>query len=124
MKEKYTSELEDGRAIYIPYWPASVAFENLTQVCKLLGQDEVIAISELNIPAAMVAVMSAEDPKEATQLVLHFVQQARVDGEKVVMGSMDDLGMSVIVELFAHVLKSQYSDFFESGLAKVRSQDK
>jgi len=124
MSEGYSSNLEDGRKIYIPNWSAKVQFENLTQACKYLGQDEVINISTLNVPAAMLAVMGSDDPITSTDLVLHFTQQARIDGEKITLSSMDDLGMATIIELFAHVMHSQFNDFFESGLAKAHSQNK
>ncbi len=124
MQQGYSAQLEDGREIYIPTWPANVQFENLTQVCKLLGQDNVVNIStKKDLPIAMVAFMGSDDPQAMTQLMLHFVQQARIEGKKIVVGSLDELGMSTIMELFVHVLHSQYNDFFESGLAKVRSQE-
>ena len=125
MQEGYSAQLKDGREIYIPIWPATVQFENLTQACKHLGQDEVVNIStSVNVPAAMLAVMGSDDAEASTQLVLHFTQQARIEGKKISAGSLDDLGMATIIELFAHVLHSQYSDFFVSGLAKDNSQPK
>lgn len=125
MNKGYSASLKDGQEIYIPNWPANVQFENLTQVCKLLGQDNVVAISiDKSIPVAMAAIMSADDSELATKLILHFVQQARIDGDKVTSNNFDELGMSVLVELFVHVLHSQYSDFFVSGLAKEPSQSK
>ena len=120
----YKSNLKDGRPIYIPSWPATVQFENLTQACKHLGQDSVIKISSLNVAAAMLAVMGSDDAKACTELVLHYVQQARIDGEKITADSMDELGMPVIIELFTHVMHSQYHDFFVLGLAKATSPDK
>lgn len=123
MSNGYKANLADGRAIFIPHWPATVQFENLTQACKHLGQDQVINISSLNIPAAMLAVMGSEDAKASTELVLHFVQQARIEGDKITFNSLDELGMPTIIELFAHVMHSQYNDFFVSGLAKAASQE-
>ena len=125
MREGYTATLTEGQDIYIPMWPANVQFENLTQVCKHIGQDQVVEIStNLNVPAAMLAVMGSGDAEASTKLMLHFVQQARIDGKKIDIISMDDLGMAVIIELFVHVLYSQYNDFFVSGLAKVPSLQK
>jgi|TARA_R110002020_G_scaffold191811_1_gene391770 hypothetical protein len=125
MNKGYTDALEDGRQIYIPDWSATIQFENLTQVCKILGQDNVIAIAtDKNVPAAMLAVMNAEDNKEATEIVMWCVQQARIDGEKILPSTLNSLGMATIIEVFAHVLHSQYSDFFVSGLAKAHSQSK
>ena len=120
----YNAELADGREIYIPAWSAKVQFENLTQVCKVLGQDQVIEISTLNVPAAMLAVMGSEDAQLSTKLVFHFVQQCRMDNEKISLDSMDALGMPTIIELFTHVIHSQYNDFFVSGLAKAPSPNK
>jgi hypothetical protein len=119
----YNANLKDGRAIFIPSWPVSVQYENLTTACKYLGQDNVIEISYKNIPAAMIAVMQAEKPKETTQMIMHFVQQTRMDGDKISANNVDELGMATIMELFVHVIHSQFNDFFESGLAKEASPD-
>jgi hypothetical protein len=120
----YTANLEDGREIYIPNWSAKVQFENLTQVCKIFGQDSVITISALNVPAAMLAVMGSDDGVLATKLMFHFVQQARMDGEKLTSDSLNEMSMIDVVELFTHVVHSQYNDFFVSGLAKATSPAK
>lgn len=128
----YTATLADGRAIFIPSWSAKVQFENLTKACKILGQDEVITISALSVPAAMLAVMGSEDSTDCTGMVMFFSQQARIAGEKVILkdGGMElmlggeEMDMSLIIEVFTHVMHSQYNDFFESGLAKVASQSK
>ncbi len=124
MDKNYKSNLDDGRAIYIPNWSVKVQYENLTQACKYLGQDEVIKISSLNVPAAMLAVMGSDDNEATCELVLHFVQQARIDGDKITPNVIDDLGMATVLELFCHVMYSQYNDFFESGLAKAASLNK
>ena len=124
MKENYRATIEDGREIYIPNWSVKVQYENLSQACKYLGQENVINISALNVPAAMVALMGSEDAKASTDLILHFVQQVRINGDKINIDSMDELGAPVVMELFTHVMHSQYNDFFESGLAKAHSQSK
>ena len=121
MTKKYSSNLADGREIYIPSWPVSVQFENLTQACKYLGQQNVYKISEINVPAAMLAIMNSEEAEDTTKLILHFVQQARIAGEKVTLDSIEELGMATVVELFTHVIHSQFNDFFVSGLAKAAS---
>ena len=119
----YSGSIKDGRAIYIPSWPAKVQFENLSMACKQLGQDNVINISDLNVPAAMIAVMNADDPKTATEMMFHFVKQARIDGDKLQDDfAVEALGMATIIELFTHVLHSQFNDFFVSGLAKANYQ--
>ena len=117
----YTADLADGQPIYIPLWSAKDQFGNLTQACKYLGQEEVINISTLNVPAAMLAVMGSDDAEAATQLVFHFVRQARVSAEKIDMEKIETLGMALIIEIFTHVMHAQYADFFESGLAKAPS---
>jgi len=121
MSNGYNATLAGGQEIYIPSWPANVQFENLVQATKQLGQDHVINISALNVPAAMLAVMGSEDSKAVTSLVLHFVQQCRIDGEKVSQANFDTLGLPILIELFTHVMHSQYHAFFESGLAKAAS---
>jgi len=120
--EDYKAKLDDGRDIYIPSWSVKVQYENLTQACKYLGQDNVILISALNVPAAILAVMGSDDATASTELVLHFIQQARISGQKITENSIDDLGMHTVMELFAHVMYSQYNSFFELGLAKAVSQ--
>jgi hypothetical protein len=123
MSNNYSGNLADGRAIYIPSWSPKVQFENLSSVCKVLGQDNVINISDINVPAAMLALMNADDAKAATELMYHFVKQARIEGEKLQDDyAVDQMGMATIIELFTHVLHSQFNDFFVSGLAKAPSQ--
>ena len=124
MAENYKGNLADGREVYIPNWSVKVQFENLTQACKYLGQQEVINISTLNVPAAMLAIMGSDDAEATSQMILHFVQQARIAGDKITLNSADELGMATVVELFVHVLHSQFNDFFVSGLAKAVSPNK
>ena len=55
--------------------------------------------------------------------MFHFVKQARLDGEKLTDDSaVEALGMATIIEVFVHVIHSQFNDFFVSGLAKANSQ--
>lgn len=123
----YKNTLNDGREIYIPTWPIDVALENLTRAGQQLGAENVINIAGLNMPAFIVAIMGAKDPKNAVSLVTHFVCQARVAGNKIEPGTIqamfeDDL--AGVAELFTHVMHSQYSRFFELGLAKAVSPSK
>jgi hypothetical protein len=124
MSNDYHGKLDDGREIFIPSWTVKVQYENLTQACKYLGQDNVVTISALNVAAAVLAVMGSDDAEASTQLVIHFTQQARIEGEKITPASINELGMFTVIELFAHVMYSQYNDFFVSGLAKARCQSK
>ncbi len=126
MKEPYKRKIQDGREIYIPNWPVDVALENLTQAGKVLGSENIINISELNSAGAIVALMNAENPKLASMLVKHFICQVRIDGNKITsetINSMFDGELHIVLELFTHVVHSQYADFFSLGLAKVVSQE-
>ena len=117
----YHAQLKDKREIFIPDWSPKVGYENLTKACKVLGQEEVINISALNVPAAMLAVMGSDDAELSTRLVFHFVSQVRIENEKITEGDIHSMSMAVIIELFTHVMHSQYNDFFESGLVKEPS---
>jgi hypothetical protein len=120
----YSAKLNSGQDIYIPNWPIDVALENLTLAGKYLGSEHVITISELNIPAVIVAIMSAEEPKHCANLIKHFVCQVRIDGDKIepnTINGMFEGKLPLVAELFAHVMHSQYDAFFASGLAKEPS---
>lgn len=122
----YTETLKDGREIYIPSWTVSVALENLTMAGKYLGTNRVIDISELNIASVILAIAESPEPKEAANLVEHFVCQARIAGEKITPSTINTIfedDLKTIAEIFAHVVHSQYADFFASGLVKVSSPE-
>jgi len=122
----YSATLTDGRKIYIPSWPVNVALENLTQAGKCLGSDHLINISYLNIPSVILALMECEDHILTSALVRHFICQARVDGSKISTDTIDEMfqgDLHGVAELFAHVVHSQYADFFELGLAKESSPE-
>ncbi len=126
MSEPYKRKIKDGRDIYIPNWAVDVALENLTQAGKVLGSTHIINISELNKAAAIVALMNAENPALAARLVKHFICQVRIDGSKITpdtINSMFEGQLDVVLELFTHVIHSQYADFFSSGLAKAVSPE-
>lgn len=126
MSKDYSAKLRDGQDIFIPSWPVDVALENLTLAGKLLGTEHIINIAALNIPACVVAIMDAKDAKQAAALVKHFICQVRIEGKKIepaTINSMFEGNLSTVTELFAHVIHSQYNDFFESGLAKATSQE-
>ena len=123
----YNANLKDGREIYIPSWPVNVQLENLTNASKYLGPQHIISIAELDVKAVIVAIMNASDPAQTAQLIKHFVCQVRIAGSKITEETMDAMfenDLKGIAEIFAHVIHSQYSDFFDSGLAKEPSQDK
>lgn len=120
----YSAQLVGGQDIYIPSWPIDVALENLALAGKYLGSENVITISELNLAAVVVAIMSANDPKQCAGLVKHFVCQVRIDGSKIepnTINTMFEDNLALVGEMFAHVLHSQYADFFELGLVKELS---
>lgn len=126
MKEPYKRKIKDGRDIYIPNWPVDVALENLTKAGKVLGSENIINISELNQASAIVALMNANDAALASRLVKHFICQVRIDGNKIEDKTINDMfegQLEIVLELFTHVIHSQYADFFSSGLAKVVSQE-
>ena len=137
--EGYTAELvgdvtDDnckyaGNQIFIPNWPANTQFENLASLCKVFGSDNIVAIAlEKSTPHAMQACMNATDEEQASKLLLYVVQQARIEDDKgnakkLTSGSVQDMPITVLLELFIHVVHSQYEAFFALGLAKAPSQD-
>lgn len=124
MKENYSATLVNGQEIYIPNWPVTVQLENLTQVGKVFGTNNVIEICTLNIKHFIVSLMSCEDHKLAAQLVRHFICQVRIDGSKIEGKTIDEMftgDLALIAEIFCHLMHSQYHDFFVSGLAKATS---
>lgn len=126
MTEPYRVTIKDGREIYVPNWPIDVALENLAQAGKVFGNENVIRMSERNIPAAIVALMKSDDPKLAARLIKHFVCQVRIDGSKILpetLNGMFEGKLSVVMELFCHVMHSQYDEFFSLGLAKEASPE-
>ncbi len=127
MSDGYKAKLKDGRAIYIPNWPVTVALENVAKAGKVLGSDNIITIAGLNKPMAIVALMEADDSEEAASLMKHFVCQARIAGDKIEPETVDDLfegDLHTVLELFTHVMHSQFHEFFSLGLAKASSPGK
>jgi len=122
----YNATLKDGQEIYIPSWPASVALENLTKAGKYIGSDNLLRIAELNYPAAMLSITESDDSKTTAELIKHFVCEARMDGNKIDKAGYDSQfegNLFLAIEIFCHVIKAQYYDFFKSGLAKETSQE-
>ena len=128
MTDPYRKHIKDGREIYVPNWPCDVALQNLSQASKCFGDENIIKIAEMNIPAGIVALMGADDPAMAARLIKHFVCQVRIDGDKIEPDTLNSMfegskGLAVVMELFCHVMHSQFSDFFDLGLAKEPSQE-
>lgn len=122
----YRATLKGGQKIFIPTWPVSVAYENLTKAGKYIGSDALVRIAELNMAAAMVAIMESNDAEQTSALIKHFVCTVRMDGDKIEKGSYEDQfrdDLALTIELFCHVIKAVYSDFFEQGLAEAPSQE-
>ena len=120
----YSATLKSQKEIYIPHWPVDVALENLTRAGQYLGTQAVINISELNIPAVIVAIMESKDPTQTASLIKHFICQARISGDKISESQIDSMfegNLAEVAEIFAHVIAAQYADFFVSGLAKEPS---
>ena len=122
----YSATLKGGQEIYIPSWPASVALENLTKAGEFIGSNALVSIAKLNTPAAMLAIMSSKDSTETAGLIKHFVCSARMDEKKIEHTNYDSQfegNLSLAIEIFCHVVKATYSDFFEQGLAEEPSQE-
>ena len=120
----YNSTLKNGQELFIPSWPASVALENLSKAGKYIGADNLTRIAELNTAAAMVAIMEAKDSKNTTELIKHFVCEARIDGKKINKQEYDTQfyeDIYIVIEIFCHVVKAQYFDFFKQGLVRETS---
>ena len=126
MSEGYNATLKNGEEIYIPPWPIDVSLENLARAGKSLGNDNVVLISKLIIPAVINGIMKSEDPAETANLIKHFVCQVRISGKKITPDTLDEMfsnKLAMIAEIFAHVMHYQYNDFFELGLAKDLSHN-
>jgi len=124
----YNATLKDGREIFIPSWPVDVALENLTRAGQYIGSEAIITISELNVAAVVVAIMKSTDPNKTASLIKHFVCQVRIAGSKIEPNQIDEMftggeGLGQVAEIFAHVIKAQYADFFAFGLAGEPSQE-
>jgi hypothetical protein len=123
----YNGTLKDGREIFVPSWPVDVALQNLAKAGQYLGTENIIRISEINIPAVIVAIAEASDASNAAGVIKHFIcESVRIDGEKVNSSnynSMFEGKLDLVAELFATVIHAQYHSFFESGLVKETSQD-
>lgn len=120
----YTATLSKGQEIFIPFWAASVALENLSKAGKFIGSDNLLRIAELNIPSVMLAIMEAEDSAATAGLIKHFICTVRMDEQKIDPSQYDskfENELYLTAELFAHVVKAQYADFFVLGLAKANS---
>ena len=120
----YSATLLNGQSIYIPSWPVQVQLENLTKAGKALGISEVVSMSENSIPSFIRAIMNCEDSNLAASLVKHFVCTVRMDGKKLTPDTIDDIfegNLSLMAEIFCHVMHSQYHSFFVSGLAEAVS---
>lgn len=118
----YEAELKDGSTIFIPKWPCSVGLENLTKAGKYIGGNNMITIAtELSMATVILAITESEDAKQTAALIKHFVCSARLNGEKIMVNTYESLfegNLTLSIEIFTHVVKAQYQDFFESGLAK------
>ena len=125
MEKKYHATIKDGREIYIPAWPVQTQIENLTTLCKYLSDGSVINIAELNFTATKHAIMNADNPMLVADMIKHLTCQVRVAGTKVTPETFDtfyDGKLEVVVELFTHLVHSQYSTFFGLGEVKENSQ--
>ena len=76
--------------------------------------------------AAMVAIMESKDSGQTAALIKHFVCTARMDGDKIEAQDYDEKfkdNLAITIELFCHVVKAVYADFFALGLVEEVSQE-
>ena len=124
MSKGYNATLKNGSEIYIPMWAASEALKELSNAGKYIGSDHLIAISQLDVPSLMVAVLEAKDPENTAGLIKHYVCSVRIEGERITPNVFDEMfegELFLAMEIFTHVIKAQYASFFELGLAKETS---
>lgn len=125
MSEGYKAKLNGGQEIYIATWTPSVALENLTQAGKYIGLDNLLNISKLNklsMHTVILAISEASDSETTLKLIQHFICTVGLDGDRITTDSFDiqfEGKLPLIVEIFTHVVHSQYADFFEQGLIEV-----
>ena len=124
MSKGYNGTLKDGSELYIPMWSATESLKALSKAGQHIGADHLVAISKLDIPSLMVAVLEAKDPGATAALIKNFVCSARMEGERITPPNFDDMfegDLFRVMEIFAHVIKAQYASFFALGLAKETS---
>lgn len=122
----YNAKLKDGSKIRIDNWPPFIGIKNLTNCSKILGDDNVVAISKLSTHAAIAAIMNAKDSDLCAKLITHFCTCAVVDGKRIdaeTFDSMFEKKMHIVIEIFTHVVHSQYNDFFVHGLVRAPSPE-
>ena len=122
----YKAPLKNGSKIFIDNWPVEIALGNLTLASRVLGPDYVRSIANLDQKAAIMAVMNAEDHKVVAEFVSHCCTCVVLDGVRItpeIMNTQFEGKLHEVVELFTHVIHSQYHDFFDYGLAEANSQE-
>lgn len=121
----YNATLKGGQKLYIPNWSATVALGNLTKLGNYIDTDPIGEIAKLNVVTSMVSIIESKDQVGVSALVKHFVMTAKFDGNKISDENFDalfDSNLYLMVEIFTHVVSSQYKDFFALGLAEENSQ--
>tara|TARA_R100000541_G_scaffold21478_3_gene31423 strand:- start:1988 stop:2377 length:390 start_codon:yes stop_codon:yes gene_type:complete len=117
----YHAVLKDGQEIYIAQWSASVAYQNLTQVCKAFGPARVEAIAKLDehsMANARASFMDGEDGKLLYDAMSHFVCTVGMDGKRILPNTFDAMfseDINVPLEIFTHVVHAVYAKFFGHG---------
>ena len=123
----YKATLADGRTkIFIDNWPVEIALSNITLASRLIGPDYVREISKLDKKSAIMAVMNAKDHKGVAEFISHCCTCVVYDGVRITAEIMDtkfEGKLHEVIELFTHVLHSQYDNFFAYGLAEVSSPE-
>lgn len=125
MSAGYSAKLKDGQEIYIQNWKPTVALQNLTEAGKYIGIENLLNISKLKENSShicILAISDADDAEVTMNLIKHFVCTVAKEGETITKGNFDEIfngKLPLVVEIFCHVIHSQYSDFFEQGLIEV-----
>jgi hypothetical protein len=101
-----------------------VGFENLTKTAQYIGADSLVAISGRNIPAAILAITSAAEPRKTAELIKYYVCSARIAGEKITPDVYEERfngNLYEAIEIFTIVAHAQYDEFFRQGLVRDSS---
>lgn len=121
----YNATLKSGKPIRINNWPIDIALGNLTLASRILGPDAMHEISKLSIKETLKAVLNAKDHEETTNLIIQFCCCAVLDGKNIskdTLNTMFEGQLHLVIEIFTHVVHSQYASFFAFGLAEEVSQ--
>ncbi len=122
--EGYRAKLQTkgfvGKPIYIKNWPINTLLTNISHATRLWGADELVAVAKLDLQAAMRCATKSGAGEEGADLILHMIKSVTLDGKSLDVADLNHLFEArpiTAIEIFMHVIHSQYDDFFASGLA-------